>query len=63
LHGRYNRKKPKSLEFIEDGNGSFSKEEIAVLRSALQALESGEGAAVANAGQITELRGLLTKLT
>jgi hypothetical protein len=61
---RYNRKRPRSIELIDEIESSTSTHDIAALvRSALNALESQGEAAGNNAGHITELRGLLAKLS
>ena len=61
---RYNRKKPKSIELVDEIETATSKDDIAALvRSALKALESQEDSLAGNTNQITELRGLLTKLS
>jgi nitrilase len=61
---RYNRKQPKSLEFVDDIEGSmFNERLVARVRSTLKSLESRDEATAGNAAQIAELRGLLTKLS
>jgi aliphatic nitrilase len=61
---RYNRKKPKSLEFVDETGGRLPNDELAALiRSALKSLESQDESKTGDAIEVTELRGLLTKLS
>lgn len=61
---RYNRKRPKSIELVDEIENPDSRPDVvALVKSALKALESQGEAMGENAGQITELRGLLSKLS